>query len=45
MQDVKNSKLKRRSSSRTLFEQVVVRKTAPSEFILQDAKKILVWVR
>jgi hypothetical protein len=45
MQDAKNSKLKRRSSSRTLFEQVVVRKTAPSECILQGARKILVGAR
>ena len=42
MQDAKNSKLKSRSSSRTLFEQGVVRKTAPSEYIFQGPKKILV---
>jgi hypothetical protein len=40
-----NSMLKRRISPRTLFEQVIVRKTTPSEFILQGAKKILVRVR
>jgi len=45
MQDARNSTLKRRSSTRTLFEQVVVRKTMPSEFILQGAKKISVGLR
>jgi hypothetical protein len=45
MQDAKNSNLKRWSSSHTLFEQVVVRKTAQSESILQGAKMILIGVR
>jgi hypothetical protein len=40
MQDAQNSILKRRSSSRTLFEQVVVRKTAPLKGILEGVKKI-----
>jgi len=45
MHDAKNSILKSRSATRTLFGQVVVRKTELSEYIFQGAKKILVGVR